>query len=445
MSAYCATFVEKMASNSKAVLADRVRELGLEDLLPAIEAKGWLTMGTIAFATTYVPTQPTDDLLKEQFIIPLIGDDVTRVPLLRRLWFECYSATMVEIKQRVAGGPESAHRKLTQPELNSRRAETKAKIRGLVLQGELDVSDDLINYFANMVTTQTIKYVPVEKSTKRELGIEGVTTDPHIVKDMAGLLKEVPGPKGTEVDTSTDLRIELALQRLWLAADMGYLMSFDKHEEMRLVLQHARLETPPPGYAPVSQAQTRNAHKEFWNQLSLKAQGRLTPIGGVKPLDAFVQETLTSRAFQACLMYLPAAHQVRTVAQPATGAAGSNGGQQGRMTKADKKRKKMEQELEAAKAEERAKFQRTNPAPGMGKGKSQGKGGGTSVVPRLLLALGCVARTPPGCSLAAPNANICFSYNFPGGCPNAQPGETCSRGLHVCAKCFGRHSASATH
>ena len=434
-----------MASNSKAVLADRVRELGLEDILPALDAKGWLTMGTIAFATTYVPTQPSDDLLKAQFIVPLIGEDVGRGPLLRRLWFECYSTTMVEIKQRVSGGSDSTNRKLTQPELSSRRSETKAKIKGVVLEGELDVSDDLINAFANMVTTQTLKYIPVEKSTKRELGIEGVTTDPLIVKDMAGLLKEVPGPTSQDADTSTDLRIELALQRLGLAADMGYLMSFEKHEEMRLALQRAKLERPPPGYAPVSLAQVRNAHKEFWNQLSLKSEGRLTPVGGVRPLDALVQEVLVSRSFQACLMYLPGAQQVRTFAHPDARPASPGGGQPGRMSKGDKKRKKAEQALEAARAQERAKWQRPSPAAGSGRqwqaGKGQGKGGG-SVVPRPLLALGCVARTPPDCMLATPNANICFSYNLPGGCPN---GESCIRGLHICAKCFGKHGASATH
>ena len=350
---------------------------------------------------------------------------------------------MVEIKQRVSGGPDSSSRKLTQAEFSSRRAETKAKLKGVVLEGELDVSDDLINAFANMVTTQTIKYIPVEKATKRELGIEGITTDPHIVKDMTGALKEVPGPKPQDVDTSTDLRIELALQRLGLAADMGYLMSYEKHEELRLTLQRAKLEKPPPGYAPVSLVQVRNAHKEFWNQLSLKAEGRLAPVGRVRPLDALVHEVLLSRPFQAYLMYLPGTQQVKMAFQPDSPLGGQSSN---RMSKGEKRRKKLEQALEVAKAEERAKWQRTSASSGRqfqaGRGKGQGRSGGGMVVPRPLLALGCVARTPPDCTLAPANANICFSYNLLGGCPN---GEGCSRGLHICAKCFEKHSASAKH
>ena len=175
-----------MASNSEAVLMDRVRELGLDGIVTGLKAKGWTIQGTIAFVTTYVPTMPTDELLVEQFIKPLVGEDVTKSPLLRRLWFEAYSATMIEIKQRVSGTDEISKRMLTPPELSSRRADTKNRLKGLVLEGELDVSDDFINIFASMAATQTLKYVPVEKATKRELGVEGVTTDPQIVKDSAG-------------------------------------------------------------------------------------------------------------------------------------------------------------------------------------------------------------------------------------------------------------------
>ena len=89
-----------MSSNSGAVFFERARELGLEDVIPALRAKGWTSQGVFAFATTYLPTQPSDDLLVAQVITPLLGEDVARVPLLRRLWFEAYSSTMVEIKQR---------------------------------------------------------------------------------------------------------------------------------------------------------------------------------------------------------------------------------------------------------------------------------------------------------------------------------------------------------
>ena len=145
-----------MASNSEAVLYDRCRELGLEDIINKLMIKGWTSQGVLAFATTYVPNQPNDDALMEQVINPLLGEDKAKVPLLRRLWFEAYSATMIEIKQRVTGHPDGTTRKMTQPELVARRKATEAKVPGIKLRGELDVSDDLIGLFDHMATTQTI-------------------------------------------------------------------------------------------------------------------------------------------------------------------------------------------------------------------------------------------------------------------------------------------------
>ena len=445
-----------MASNSQAVLMDRVKELGLDDIIPQLEAKGWTTQGTIAFATTYTPTQPNDDLLMEQFIKPIIQEDAAKVPLMRRLWFECYSATMIEIKQRVSPGQGGSMRKLTQPELTAKRAEIANKLKGINLEGELDVSDDLINAFANMAHTQVITYVGIEKATKRVLGIEGVATDPHIVKDQAGALREIPAPRLPNADTSSELRAELAMQRLSLAADMGGVLSYEKHEEMRLAFQRARLEDPPNGFNRITSVQVKNAHKEFWNQLSILSKGKVAPVGGVKPLDAFVTGVLGCRQVQACLMYLP--NFAKAGGQPAAGsqeAAPKEGGQPAagsqRMTKGGKRRKQLEKVAEQARAQERAKYQRTGEHQNTGSSggaKGGGKGqrkGGNPTIPRMLLTLGCTARTPRVCTVAQADEPICFSYNLPGGCPNAQPGGRCGRGLHVCAKCYQSHSATSNH
>ena len=318
-----------------------------------------------------------------------------------------------------------------------------------MLEGELDVSDDITNIFASMAATQTLKYVPVEKATKRELGVEGVATDPQIVKDSAGHFKEVPGPKQSEADTTTDLRVELAMQRLALAADMGQVMSFEKHEEMRLLFQKARLEVPPPGYAKVSWAQVQKAHKEVWAQLAVLCEGKVAPVGGVKPLDGYLTQVLVSRQVQACLMYLPAPAGKPPSADsqpgPGPGNAGGGGGK-AKLTKAERKRKQLEKAADLARAEERAKHARYQDQPpggghqqkGKGKGGKYGKGaGGSPPIPKALYDLGCVARQG--------EQPICFAYNLPGGCPNAAAGGRCPKGLHICAKCFLTHAAVGNH
>ena len=239
---------------------------------------------------------------------------------------------------------------------------------------------------------------------------------------------------------------------------MGKLMSFSKHEELRLTLQSARLEEPPRGYARTSQQQALGAHKEFWTQLAQKTAGKLTAADGHFPCDAYVTDILDSRKFKASLMFLPAIFAQPEVghgsgAQGALQQPGNLGALTKRQSKADRKRKLLEQTANAARMEERASRQRVAahpPPPALFpdprlQGKGVGKGKRNPAVPLPLLNLGCVARTPPGCTAALPEEPICFSYNLPGGCPNAQPGQRCSKGLHICAKCFGGHSATSAH
>ena len=87
----------------------------------------------------------------EQFINVLSLDDASKHLALRRLWFECYSSAMVEIKAIILGSTSATPRKLTEPALVARRQATQAKVKGLKLEGELDVSDDLINGVVAMI------------------------------------------------------------------------------------------------------------------------------------------------------------------------------------------------------------------------------------------------------------------------------------------------------
>ena len=407
-----------MSSESSAVLFNRLRELGLAEFEPQFRAKGWTSQGSVAFASTYSPAQTDDRLLREQFLNVLAPDDASKHPALRRLWFESYSVAMVEIKARTLGSTNSTPRKLTEPELVARRAQTQERVGSLKLEGELDVSDDLINMFVGMVENKRLTYVPLEKATKRELGIEGIRSDPFWAKDAKGALVEHEPDASKPADLSTDLRAELAFQRLGLATDMAGLMSFKCHEEMRLTLQQARLEDPPPGYARISLHQVLNAHKEFWVQMSLQAAGKLTPMDGLCPLDDFAPAVLVSRKFTLCLNNLPASVTGRQ-AQPSGGTGSGSTSQQAnqRQTKAQKKRKALEarvaEQVEQARGEECVKAARTSTQPNSRSG-SKGTKVRTAALPKQLIQLGCTSAVRDG-------EPICFAYNLDG-CARAQPG-----------------------
>ena len=86
-----------------------------------------------------------------------------------------------------------------------------------------------------------------------------------------------------------------------LAAHTGGVLSLSKHEDLRAALQSAKLEV---------------AHNEFWNQLSLRAEGKMAATGGIKPLEELYPGLLASWQFQACLMYLPALHGNAAASSP---------------------------------------------------------------------------------------------------------------------------------
>ena len=69
---------------------------------------------------------------------------------------------------------------------------------------------------------------------------------------------------------------------------------------------------------------------------------------------------------------------------------------------------------------------------GKGKGSAGKKGKSMEIrVPKNIRDAGGVAFLPTG-------EAICFNYNL-NGCDQAADGASCSRGLHVCAKCFKAH------
>ena len=191
---------------------------------------------------------------------------------------------MVEIKQHVSGPSALQARKLTQPEMIERRNMTQATLLGLKLVGELDVSDGLIVVISGVAVSHTI--------------IEGTVNDPKIVKEGLLHLKEVPALAAAEADTSTDMRVELALQRLELAAEMGGVLSFSKHDDLVLAVQRANIGGPTCQVRVSLKKQARRAHKEFWTQLSFRAERKVAVIGGVE-----LSDVSASREFQPCFMY----------------------------------------------------------------------------------------------------------------------------------------------
>ena len=90
-----------MAEDSKPYFREVCSRLGLSSLIPQLEAKGWDSMGAFAFSSSYVPGQPTDEAFMAGVVDRICVDrDSPMVPSLRRLFFEAYTQSAMEMRRR---------------------------------------------------------------------------------------------------------------------------------------------------------------------------------------------------------------------------------------------------------------------------------------------------------------------------------------------------------
>jgi hypothetical protein len=421
----------KMASERSEVFERTAVEYGLEPVLDVMRAAGVRSHASLTYLTSFVPGMPSDAMLVQDVFAPILGAGHAASPLrpaLRRLWTESYSITLMDVKRRLEQGPGGAPRRLSSIELQARRTAVQAKITGLSLTGELNVSDALILSVVHMSECESIKYVEWSACTKRELEVAGVKEDSYWSKGDDSVMREHAAPAKASANLGGDLRLSYALMRRGIAMEAGDVMSFKVHEVLRERLLQALSSDPPPGYAAVDLDMIKRADMEFWKQVSERSEGRIKPSApGVFPLDPVALIVVADSRFTHLLNFLPAA-SMRAAKRPEVGRAAEL---DPAASFSSKKRARLRKQTQGA----------PPPAPAQGKGAGKSKGGksGGGPVPADLVALGCVSMTPG-------MERICYGYNTPArGCTGAAPGGSCNRGKHVCAKCFQVHPAIGNH
>ncbi len=75
---------------------------------------GWSSAGSFAFASTYTPGQPNPEKFEEEVIIKLLGRaDHPKASAVRRLYFECYTLVVSDMKRKCEKTESDAPRKIT--------------------------------------------------------------------------------------------------------------------------------------------------------------------------------------------------------------------------------------------------------------------------------------------------------------------------------------------
>ena len=426
-----------MASNleSSAVFESRAVELGFSPgEIDVMREQGWNAFGRFAFAIDYVPGQSADEAPLLAMAATITGTasgpaPPNRVPLVRRLFFESYSMTAADMRQRTERRDDDPPRRLAAAERSARYDAQVARLSpALTLTGELEPSCALIDLVQDMFDSNALQYIRWEQCTKRDQELLGVRLDPVWKPDSRGIVRESARRVELIADTSTDLLLKYALQRRSLAFDQCNLVTYQAFEIWSQVLITQYLRDVPEGYRRVSLEQVQNADLEMF-----KAAMRLTHRG-IRPTGA------GQRPLEDAIMSLKDSPDIRLYLQPLPGhdrgGSGGSGSGRGKRKAGDEDSEVARMAKRIASLEGRLRNQSSSSQSNQGGGKS-GKGKGkrkTSFIKLPPALVGMDASGPDGSAR-------CFGFNL-GTCKDAKPGAKCGKGWHVCMRpgCGKPHS-----
>lgn len=182
---------------------DRASKIGVEEwIVDRLKAMQLATFGNFAFAVAYSPQSANDTMFKE-FVADLLQaePDASQLATLRRLFFECHTRALVDVRSRVESNadPSATQRHLPTAERVARQSAQEAKLGGLILTPDTIPSHHLVDMFVEMCETGILVYVKPELCCSRAQETQTMKRDSAISTDASGLLKISPKAQGPQV------------------------------------------------------------------------------------------------------------------------------------------------------------------------------------------------------------------------------------------------------
>ena len=386
----------------------RCAQVGLDDdAVEALEKVGVNSLAKVAFMTSYTPGSGEDKDLIAAFESALGSPpSVGQKSSFRRLFHEAYAVTTSEMKLLVerTDSYESVPRKLSVPERSERFELVSKRLVGLSIRNRLEPADSLVDTFVSQYEQDKLQFVPWEKLVSKEQEAStGAKREPFFSLDSTGKLRSETKVE-VRADTSTELLLQLALQRRGIAMEMANMLDYHVHYQWVERLLSARLDSHPATHLQPTLDQCQQADRKLWQLLGEATRSGIQLKAGGRPLDTIFERTWQSPEVLHLLQPMPRAAGGSATAQvpPPPKLHGSSPYE--RPTKGRK---------------------------GNGKGNKGHKGGGK--VPSGLS--GCRSTTNAG-------EPICFGFGLKT-CRETVTRGRCLRGLHICAwpRCGKSHPA----
>ena len=238
--------------DSEAAFQVRVAECMLSDRLAKFKSNGITTLAEVATASAYVPGGD-EKLFIEGLVVPILGDEKhVAKGRLRRLFLVAYTLFTEDLARTTSRRSEDQPRVLPPEERAARLANLKAKVPGIVIDGELAPSHRSLDLAYELADTNAVRYLDLKDMTTRSAELRGVKVETLFRKDDRGFLKETSEARPDPARLDDHLMFRQALTRRSLALEVAGVCSFTVHELWASALLAAVQRDAAPGFTRVT-------------------------------------------------------------------------------------------------------------------------------------------------------------------------------------------------
>ncbi|CAE7237282.1 unnamed protein product [Symbiodinium sp. CCMP2592] len=277
--------------DSEAAFAARCKEIcGDDSLHTLLQASGVQTHSALAFSCGTPKAQPTEAEFKA-FAESVVGSpaSIGRVSQLKRLHFESSTLVIAQLRALVEGDSTDAGKRLPAAEKSARLADAKRRLKGLVIEDEMEPSHALIDAVSHMGESNAVVWIPPSKCTKRDAELKlGLRDKQKYLTVQEQSVTLAPAPDKIVAEHGTPLEVQWCLQRRGLAFFMCGFMEWETHEKWVASLLRCLSSDVPPGYAPISMQQILRADSEIFLLLAREVKRVKPDSSGVMEMDVLM-------------------------------------------------------------------------------------------------------------------------------------------------------------
>ena len=205
--------------DSAAAFKERAKTLGVpaEALTKLTDAK-LATFGQFAFISSFQPGSTDEQPFVEALSKVLeTTPEAAELARWRRLYYECHTAAMSDLRSRLERKEEDGPRKLLMPERVERLELAKQKLVGITIDTQLEPAHRLVDLTVQQAEDATLRYIPLKDCLSREAELMHSKSEPAIEFQADGTMKLSKKQLEIKAETSGDLKVKMAMQRRALA------------------------------------------------------------------------------------------------------------------------------------------------------------------------------------------------------------------------------------